>query len=78
MIPKPNISDFEVKRARIKEILQKRNVPCTESQIVKFLNPHEIVMAEIKVVLNYLTKIGEIDSKSTDSVNKTKLYSVSI
>lgn len=74
MIPKPNISDFEVKRARIKDILNKRNIPCSETQIVKFLNPHEIVLAEIKVILNYLMKTGEIDSKSTDSVNKTKLY----
>jgi hypothetical protein len=74
MIHKPNISEFEAKKSRIRDILKKRNVPTSETQLLKFLNPHEIVLAEIKVVLKYLLKTNEIDLKMTDSTSQTKFY----
>lgn len=74
MIPKPNISEFDKKKSRIKDVLKKRNIPTSEAQILKLLNPHEIVLAEIKVVLKYLLKTNEIDLKTADSSNQTKFY----
>ncbi len=76
MLSKPNITDFETKRFRVLDILKRRNVPHTEHHILKFLNAHEMPMAELKVVLNYLNKSGEIKVKSSETTNKTKLYYV--
>lgn len=71
---KPNISNFEIKKSRVLDILKKRAVPCSDTQIFKLLDPHELVLAEINVVLKYLVRYKEIDCKNSDSVNKTKLY----
>jgi len=76
MLSKPNITDFENKRFRVLDILKRRNIPHTEQHILKFLNVHEMPMAELRVVLNYLHKNGEIKVKTSETVSKTKTYFV--
>lgn len=76
MLAKPNITDFETKKFRVLDILKRRNVPHTEHHILKILNAHEMPLAELKVVLNYLNKSDEIKVKTSDSVSKTKIYSI--
>lgn len=76
MLAKPNITDFETKKFRVLDILKRRNVPHSEQHILKILNAHEMPLAELKVVLNYLSKNDEIKVKTSDSVSKSKIYSI--